>query len=87
MNKFSDFTKVDINKESNQNKEKVEDFLNKYSGFNKDELMQEFLKVSMEKKKNGGFSAGEIENIKSTLSPFLNSEQKKNLESLINMVK
>ena len=87
MNKFSDFTKVDINKESNQNKEKVEDFLNKYSGFNKDELMQEFLKVSMEKKKNGGFPAGEIENIKSTLSPFLNSEQKKNLESLINMVK
>ena len=87
MNKFSDFTKADINKESDRNKEKVEDYLNKYSGLNNDELMREFIKASMEKKKNGGFSAGEIENIRATLSPFLNSEQKKNLENLINMVK
>lgn len=89
MGKFSDFAKEPSVSEDapNKSKEKVEDYMNKYSNLSQEELMKEFLKVSQEKKKNGGFSTGEINNIKQTLAPFLNSEQMQNLDNLINMVK
>lgn len=89
MGKFSDFAKKPSVSEDapNKSKEKVEDYMNKYSNLSQEELMKEFLKVSNEKKRNGGFSASEINNIKSTLAPFLNDEQKLNLDNLINMVK
>lgn len=89
MNKFSDFAKTNLEQKNNyvNSKQKVEDYMCKYSNLSQEELMKEFLKVSNEKKRNGGFSASEINNIKSTLAPFLNDEQKLNLDNLINMVK
>lgn len=88
-NKFSDFAKVDPVKseEETLNKTKVEDYMNKYSSFSQEELMKEFLKLSQEKKNNGGFSSSEINGIKETLAPFLNEQQKHSLDNLINMVK
>jgi len=89
MNKFSDFVRTDpIKTQPTENdKNKVENYMNRYSNLSQDELMKEFLRVSQEKKKNGGFSSSEINNIKETLAPFLSEEQKQNLNNLINMVK
>ena len=55
MGKFSDFAKEHSVSEDapNKSKEKVEDYMNKYSNLSQEELMKEFLKVSQEKKKNG----------------------------------
>jgi hypothetical protein len=49
--------------------------------------MSEFIKLTLEKKKRGELSDSELENIKSTISPMLNLEQKESLEKLLDMVK
>ena len=91
MNKFSDFTKnnqfsnrVDIEE---NNKEKVESYMNKYINLSQQDLMKEFMKLTNQRKANGEFNQAEIDKIKETLNPYLTEEQKHNLESIINMVK
>lgn len=89
MNKNDDEKKVNStsNKESKYTSDQLQDMINKYSGFSKDKLMSEFIKLTLEKKKRGELSDSELENIKSTISPMLNLEQKESLEKLLDMVK
>ena len=45
------------------------------------------MKLTLEKKKKGVLDEKELNNIKSTIEPFLNDEQKSNLDKILNMVR
>lgn len=89
MSKFSDYsksyTKEDIKNEIN--KESIEEVYNKYSKLDNDSLMNEFIKVSLERKKRGELSDSYFENIKNTLFPYLTEEQKTYYNNLVDKIK
>ena len=89
MSKFSDYsksyTKEDIKNETN--KESLEEVYNKYSKLDNDALMNEFIKVSLERKKRGELSDSYFENIKNTLFPYLTEEQKIYYNNLVDKIK
>lgn len=91
MNKFSDFTKnnqfENTSKLETEKEKVVEGYMNKYKNFSQQDLLNEFVKLTNQKKANGEFNQAEIDRIKETLNPYLTNEQKQNLENLINMVK
>ena len=96
MSNFSDFIKENSANKSNGNfnsdkskysEEQLEELINKYSGLSEDKLMSEFLRLTLEKKKRGQLTDSEMENIKNKIIPFLNNEQKDNLNKIIDMVK
>lgn len=94
MSNFSEYiknTSYKIDNDKKENKDishkKLEDMINKYSGLGQEQLMNEFLKLTMEKKKKGELNTSELESIKSILKPMLNSEQNQSLNSIIEMVK
>ena len=96
MSNFSDYIKNEnINKHESdkdktskiQTKENLEEMINKYSKLDSGSLFNEFMRLTLEKKKNGTLKESELNNIKETLSPMLNDEQKEMLNSLILMVK
>lgn len=97
MTNFSDFVKdknskqdsktENYNKNTNEmSNEKLEDLISKYSSYSNDKLLSEFMRLTLEKKQRGELSESELNNIKSTILPYLNEEQKRNLENLIKMV-
>lgn len=92
MTKFSEYINHEdlnndkINNATNQSKEKMEDLIDKYSKYSENDLMNEFLKLTYEKKKKGELNETEINSLKQTIMPFLNDEQKNNLDRLMNMV-
>jgi hypothetical protein len=67
-------------------KENLEDMINSYQGLSENELLNEFLKRTIDKKKKGELKKDELELIKSTIIPYLNEEQKINLDKLLRMV-
>lgn len=90
--KFSEYN-VDTKKQYEKIKEdnpevvnNVEEQLKKYENLSQAELMQEFIKESKKQKENGNLDRNKIENIKSTLLPFLNSNQQKQLDYLMGIV-
>lgn len=95
MANFSDYiknqntTNTTQNKTSdkNLNQDDLENLINKYSTYNQNDLMNEFMKLTYEKKKNGELSSSDIDNLKQTMMPFLNDEQKQNLDKILSMVK
>lgn len=87
MGKFSDYS-YDVGSQNNEQKEnKYEERIREYSKLSSNELMQEFLKLTMNQKSKGGLKDAELDGIKNTLYPYLNDEQKSSLNSIINMVK
>lgn len=96
MANFSDFVKNESKEKytSNSNKEErqvdkdnLEEMIENYSALSQDELMNEFMKLTLEKKKKGVLTEKELESLKSTIVPFLNDEQKLNLEKILTMVR
>ena len=90
--KFSEYN-VDTKKQYEKIKEdnpetvnNVEEQLKKYENLSQAELMQEFIKESKKQKQNGSLDRDKMENIKSTLLPFLNSNQQKQLDYLMGIV-
>ena len=90
--KFSEYN-VDTKKQYEKIKEdnpetvnNVEEQLKKYENLSQAELMQEFIKESKKQKQNGNLDRDTMENIKSTLLPFLNSNQQKQLDYLMGIV-
>lgn len=90
--KFSEF-REDPNKQyekiKNENPKQVqnlEDLMEKYKGLSKQELMQEFLKESKKQKQSGELDKNKIENIKKTLTPFLDNNQQQNLQNLMDLI-
>ena len=86
MRQTDEIKKENKNNEKSSNNEELETLINKYSKFSNSELMSEFMRMTYEKKMRGDLTTQELNNIKSTIVPFLNEEQKINLEKLINMV-
>ena len=60
--------------------------MEKYKGLSKQELMQEFLKESKKQKQSGELDKNKIENIKKTLTPFLDNNQQQNLQNLMDLI-
>ena len=81
------FDKVNARKEKIDNTEKLESKIQKYSNLSESELLSEFLNLTMKKKREGTLGDEELENLKATLTPYLDDNQKKNLQSIIDMVK
>ena len=91
MKHFSDFInenkeQTNFNKEDIKDNEQLEDMIDKYSAYSSDQLMSEFMKLTIEKKKRGELNKNELMSIKETIAPMLNAEQKSNLDKIINMV-
>lgn len=89
MGNFSDYinsTNIDDENKNNKN-EKLEDLIENYSKLSDNDLMKEFLKLTIERKKQGSLSNGELETLKSTILPCLDEKQKNTLENLLEMIK
>ena len=98
MYKFSDFVNSESvenvkvnNTNTNTNKNDLdqndmEQLINKYSAYNQNELMNEFMRLTLEKKKKGELGQKELSDLRQTIIPFLNDDQKNNLEKIMNMV-
>lgn len=92
MNNFSDFIKNQNNQEKKSEnkkytKEELEDKINDYSKLSSDKLLEEFMRLTIEKKRKGELSDNELQNVKNTISPMLNTEQKAQLDKLLGIVK
>lgn len=78
---------ADKERDTLKNNEAMQNKINEYSGYSSDRLINEFMKLTLEKKRKGELSDSELEKLKNTIEPMLNAEQKKSLESLLKMVK
>lgn len=92
MGRFSDY---DYNEKECENvgPEKIENssemyekIIDKYSKLSEQELLQEFMNLTVSKKKNGSISGDDLEKMKATLSPYLSDTQKNNLDKIIKLV-
>ena len=84
MNKPEPETKKNTSK---INTEDLEKLIDKYSEYESDDLLKEFFKMTLERKKQGNLKDGELDNIKQTISPYLDSNQRQSLEKLLDMIK
>ena len=85
---FKSFAKEN-EKVLNENQEKAneyQDILNKYKNMDNNELMSNLFKEATKLKQQGKLDNSTLTNLKSTLSPFLNSEQQEMLNSLVNAI-
>lgn len=73
----------------NDNQEKTKEYeniLNKYKNMTSSELMSSLFSEASKLKSEGKLDSNSLNNLKSTLSPFLNSEQNEMLNSLISAI-
>lgn len=85
---FKSFIKEN-EKTLNENKEKAseyQDLIDKYKNMGNDELMSNLLSEASKLKQQGKLDSNQLSNLSSTLSPFLNSEQKDMLANLIKAI-
>ena len=70
-----------------ENKEKANDYqdiLNKYKNMDSNELMSNLFSEASKLKNEGKLDSESLNNLKSTLAPFLNSDQQNMLNNLVN---
>lgn len=89
---FKSFSK-DYSKEAekvlNDNKNKVDEYeniLNKYKNMPQTDLMSNLFSEAAKLKNEGKLNSEALNNLKSTLSPFLNAEQKEMLNSIVRAI-
>ncbi len=71
----------------NANDTKIyEDLINKYKDMNQNELMQNLFSEASKLKQQGKLDSASLNNMKNTLSPFLNEQQKEMLNNLVNAI-
>jgi len=73
----------------NENKDKAseyQDILNKYKNMDNNELMSNLFKEATNLKQQGKLDNDTLSSLKTTLTPFLNSDQQEMLNSLINKI-
>lgn len=88
---FRSFAKEKTNTEKilNENKAQAseyEDIINKYKNMNQNDLMSNLFSEASKLKKEGKLDSNSLNNLKSTLSPFLNSQQQEMLNNLVNAI-
>ena len=70
-----------------ENKEKANDYqdiLNKYKNMDSNELMSNLFSEASRLKSEGKLDSDSLNNLKSTLAPFLNNDQQNMLNNLVN---
>lgn len=90
MGNFSDYInkpEPEVKKDSKLNTEDLEKLIEKYSEYESDALLKEFLKMTIERKKQGNLKDSELDNIKQTILPYLDSNQNESLEKILDMIK
>ena len=86
---FANEHKKEAEKIINENKDKTneyQDILNKYKDMNQNDLMSNLFSEATRLKQQGKLDSESLSNLKSTLSPFLNTEQRTMLNNLINAI-
>ena len=86
---FAKENQKDTEKILNENQDKVNDYqdiLNKYKDMNQNDLMSNLFKEASKLKQEGKLDTETLNNLKSTLAPFLNSEQKEMLNNLVSAI-
>ena len=73
-------------KDNKQQANQYEDILNKYKNMNQSDLMSNLFNEATKLKKEGKLDSNSLSNLKSTLSPFLNSQQQEMLSNLVNAI-
>lgn len=72
-----------------ENKDKIDDIeklLDKYRNMDNNQLMYNLLSEANRLKREGKLDRNELNGIKNTLTPFLNSEQQQLLNEIINKI-
>lgn len=87
MANFSDYNWNKENNEQKLSEQDLEKLIDKYSELDNDTLMKEFLKITLEKKKQGKLSDSELNVLKNSILPYLNESQKQSLNSILEIVK
>lgn len=87
MANFSDYNWNKENNEQKLSEQDLEKLIDKYSELDNDTLMKEFLKITLEKKKQGKLSDNELSVLKNSILPYLNESQKQSLNSILEIVK
>ena len=77
----------DLPPEGKEEFDRIKQSAEKYGGKSESELMSELMKKVAQGKKDGSFSAAEIERLTGELAPMLTSSQRKRLNELIRMIK
>ncbi len=73
----------------NENKEQAnqyEEIINKYKNMNQSDLMTNLFSEASKLKSEGKLNSESLNSLKSTLSPFLNTEQQEMLNNLVNAI-
>ena len=87
MANFSDYNWNKENNEQKLSEQDLEKLIDKYSELDNDTLMKEFLKITLEKKKQGKLSDSELSVLKNSILPYLNEAQKQSLNGILEIVK
>jgi len=72
-----------------ENKEKANDYqdiINKYKNMDNNELMSNLFSEATRLKSEGKLDSQSLNNLKSTLAPFLNNDQQAMLNNLVNAI-
>ena len=75
---------------SQKEQEKVDEYktiYDKYKNMNSDDLMSNLMSEASKLRSQGKLDNSTLNSLSSSLSPFLNEEQKKMLSSLVNTIK
>lgn len=85
---FKSFAKENekIIEENKEKSNEYNDIINKYKDMDSNELMSNLFSEANRLKSEGKLDDESLNNLKSTLSPFLNDEQKNMLSNLINAI-
>ena len=89
------FNDLSNNSQSKQNqifenetlKNDIEQKIKKYQNLSQSELLNELLKETAKQKQNGNFDTNQLEEIKNSLLPMLDENQKQRLEQITKMLK
>lgn len=85
---FKSFAKENekIIEENKEKSNEYNDILNKYKDMDNNELMSNLFSEASRLKSEGKLDNESLNNLKSTLAPFLNNEQQNMLNNLINAI-
>lgn len=83
-NLFSNFTPKQTNDSIDE--DRIKQDIDDYSRMSQDELTNTFYSTVTAEMANGNLSKDKLLNIKQTLFPMLNDEQRKNLENVLNPI-
>lgn len=92
---FKDFCEQEIKQDakcescSNQEniKKKAQESMNRYTNFSQQELMEELIKQTNEKKKDGSLSQEKIEQMYQAIYNILPPENRQNLDNIFNKLR